>query len=151
MQRELNSAEVSDLLNRNFELQGKVLQHMRIVDSGQWDQIWLNTPRWTIFSPVEGAIAVLPIPTWGLAIDDDKYGTVVVFPDAKGTLHFSAEVAPQLAGEINKPPFLSPAGNTLEQFFEDLKTAVGRTAALMILGGVVYIIVVNVFNKYLNE
>lgn len=132
MQRELMPAEVSDLLNRNFDLQAKVLSHTRIVQSGQWDQVRMN----------ESVFPNLPIPTKGRALNDDKFGVVVVFPDAKGTLHFSSNVAPEiLNSDINKPPYESPSGNTLAQLVADLFTGLQNIGAGVALVGVLYLAV----------
>ena len=129
MQRKLTAGEVSDLLNRNFDLQAKVLAHGRIVDSGQWDQIGMN----------ESVFERLPIPTKGLAFQDDKFGVVVVFPDAKGELYFSGEGSPAfLDSDVNKPPYESPSGNTFGQMLADLKNAFGSIVAGVVITAVVY-------------
>lgn len=133
MQRELTPAEISDLLARNFDLQAKVLQHNRLfVDTGQWDQVRMN----------EANFPNLPIPTKGRILRDDTYGVVVVFPDAKGNLHFSADVAPVLLNsDITKPPYESPSGNTLTQFLADLRASFGVIVSGLVLVAIAYLIV----------
>ena len=133
MQRSLTPAEVSDLLNRIPDLQRRVLLHERLFESGTWDQIKLNSldhhDR-------------LPIPPRGLAVRDDKYGTVVVFPDAAGQLHFSGDVTAASVDALNKPRFASPTGNTMEQFLADVRASLGTLVAGAVILWIVYLVVV---------
>jgi hypothetical protein len=135
--RDLTPAEVTDLLNRHFDLAGRVLQFKRIVDSGQWDQWKQNEPSW-----FWGIVYDLPIPTRGLALIDDRYGNVVVFPDAAGTLHYTGSVNMGVATQINLPPFQSPTGNTWDQLIQDLMKAGVKVAAAAFVGAIVYALVV---------
>lgn len=127
MQRELQPAEISDLLNRHFDLQQQVSRHRSIVASGSWDQIRMN----------ESVFAGLPIPTKGRLVRDDKYGNVVVFPDAGGNLHYSADVPSENLGDITKPPFHSPTGNTLEQLLTDVQKGVERVFGSIVAAAVI--------------
>lgn len=138
MQRELQPAEVEDLLSRQFDLNAKVLTFQRIVDSGQWDQVRQNEAQWS-WSAWGTVVVDLPIPTRGLAVPDEKFGLVVVFPDAAGKLHYSADVAPAVGAAINQPPFQSPSGNTAQQILADLISGLGRIAAGLTIAGLVYV------------
>lgn len=127
MQRELTASEIDDLLARQFGLYAKVLAHQKIVHDGNWHQG--AQVEWN-----------LPIPTRGVAVLDDAYGQVVVFPDASGVLHYNAFVADastapgvQPASEIGKPQFDSPTGNTLDQILSDLKRTAAGVALLAVL------------------
>jgi hypothetical protein len=134
--RDLTPAEVSDLLARHFDLNAKVLQFKRIVDAGQWDQWRQNQASWW------GTVYDLPIPTRGLSVTDDKYGTVVVYPDVAGTLHYVGNVAAGVGNQINLPPFQSPSGNTWDQLIQDLMKAGVKVAAAAFVGAIVYALVV---------
>lgn len=130
MQRELTADESAELLSRNFDVNAKVVQHRRIVEAGQWDQVMMN----------ESVFFKLPIPAKGLIFSDAQFGVLVIFPDAAGALHFSADAAADLlASDITKPPFQSPSGNTLTQFLTDLQKGFAGIVTGLLLIGLVYL------------
>jgi hypothetical protein len=131
--RDLLPDEVTDLLNRHFDLNGRVLQFQRIVDAGQWDQWRQNEASW-----LWGIVYDLPIPTRGVSVVDDKYGTVVIFPDVAGVLHYVGNVQSGVGVQINLPPFQSLSGNSLEQTLADLVKGVGKIAAGVVVVMLLY-------------
>lgn len=131
VQRELTAAEISDLLDRSPDLAARVSTHNALIKP-QWDQGSMQ--EWN-----------LPIPTRGYSLTDSKYGQVIVFPDAKGNLHFNGFVGGTVGAEIDKPVFESPSGNTIEQYLSDfqkgIQTTLGTIVSAAIIIGVVYVVV----------
>lgn len=130
MQRELTTAEVSELLSRNYDLARRVSEHKIIVAQGGWSQVttaggWLS------------GLLSYPIPPGGLAVHDDKFGAVIVFPDAAGALHFNADVASSAVNAVNLPPYESPTGNTMTQTLSDIEAAAHRLLTGLLIGLVV--------------
>jgi hypothetical protein len=126
MARTLTQPEIEDLLARNFALAGWVTAHEVLFSTpGSWDQVRFGSPDF----------ANLPIPPAGRIVRDDKYGNVLIFPDASGKLHYTADVSDQIATQVNLPPYYSPP-NYLRGI-EDAFGALFKTFGVAIVGGVI--------------
>jgi hypothetical protein len=122
MTRKLSNMEVFDFLGRHPEVNNLVAQHEHMLQSGGW--VWDQTQGgWNAAELVELAAAgaftlALPIPPRGLAVDDDVYGSVVIFPDARGLLHFTSTDNQSLVTEVRKPYYYEDP--RYWELFEDL-------------------------------
>lgn len=97
--RPLSNYEVESFLSRHTEIRRAVAEHEAEFGYNGWrqyDQI--------LATQEEGW---LPIPPRGLATADTSFGNVVVFPDAKGILHYVATDNRALIAEVNKPAYQS--------------------------------------------
>jgi hypothetical protein len=113
----LTATEQAGLLARNPILAARVVEFINVVNTIGYNQA-PEPSAGTDFSAagiLDYWLQKLPgwIPTWGLLVNDSYFGPVVVFPDASGTLHFTATSAP--TGDINKPPYESPDQSPLAQ------------------------------------
>lgn len=139
--RQLGDHEVIDFLERNPNVRDVVHLHESLYGfdgSFRWDQV---------LAAESSDPALFPIPPRGLAVQDDAYGFVVVFPDASGVLHFNATDNTSLVSEIGKPVYTSDP-----QFFElyadianrygEVAQAVARAAQtdLIVLGAVALVV-----------
>jgi hypothetical protein len=131
-QRELTGEEVARLLDRNPDIESRVLQHRNLfVGTGQWDQVRMN----------EANYPNLPVPAKGLHFNDTEFGSVIVAVEADGDLRFIGNVG-TVPADIDAPPHQSPSGNTPEQWLKDLMngllqpiaTGAGKGIGIAIIG-----------------
>lgn len=101
MARKLNDYEVQLLFTDNPDLYQRTVAHDDFVSRFGWDQVSWAT------------VDTMPIPVRGYTVTDPQLGTVIVFPDSSGTLHYIATTTPQeqsVAGTIMQPSYESPDG-----------------------------------------
>lgn len=106
MARALSNPEVQALFNDLPEVYGRAIAHDTFVRANGWNQV-----AWALR-------ADLPIPVRGLTVNDPAIGTVIVFADSRGVLHYTlAQSANEqsLAVQIQKPEFQSPTVSLLDQ------------------------------------
>ncbi len=102
--RSLSTYEMLDFLNHHDHESDLVREHEAMFNPvtgyRSWDQVLysMGYDEWGL---------PLPIPPRGLAVNDEAYGVVVIFPDAKGGLHYSATDNESLIAEIQKPIYSS--------------------------------------------
>lgn len=122
MGRTLTTIERAGFLVRNPAVAARVTMHEWLVDHFGWDQ--MPGGPWQI--------EYRAIPTWGLAVSD-SLGTVVIFPDASGTLRFTVHADGSFDPEVvNAPVYQSPTNNSVAQSIEDLKMGVSRIGVVLI-------------------
>lgn len=132
-QRLLTSSEIFEFLSRHPLIDLKVEATKLAMALIGYDQ--LNTPpAWYEFDLDIGLIG----PS-GIAVDDEKYGTVVIQPAPNGNIYFSGwtTVRPNI---INLPPYESPPNPNPEPPCDWLCTLDKyKNAALLIVGSLLAI------------
>lgn len=120
--------QIQDFLNRNAAAAAAVAAHENeFLAPGAyetWDQVALSQDD------------SLPVRVRGNAYTDPSYGSVIVYPDAAGVLHFSATDNAALVAAVNKPAYVSPSGNTfldlLSEFEHNLTTGLETVAIVAV-------------------
>lgn len=144
MARELSPIEVVGVLEFNPTIESMVQQHDQYVLEHGWNQVTL------VQNP--GMNATIPIPVWGRTFTDATYGRIIIFPDARGLLHFTVAETPQdigVANEIDKPVYYSSSPGIIQEFLDQVSkiaTGVGTSivtgvSAGLIIAGIVGIII----------
>lgn len=106
MARNLTPDEVDALLASDWDLAQRVWAHRQGVTLWGWDQV----------ANANLGPDVLNIPARGYTVDYAPLGTVVIFPDAAGTLHFllpQSSAEQSVAVEVAKPSYVSPDAGIL--------------------------------------
>lgn len=84
---EMTSDQVDQFLTRTPSAKNAVLEHNALVALGIWGQ----AVEGSIWDNELGIYLPAPIPADGLRFNDSRFGPVVIFPDANGSLHFLTE------------------------------------------------------------
>ncbi len=106
--RPLSDHEIFEFLANIPQAASAVQRHEQAFLVENHPYVWDQTVSNHILVTITGDTLLqdLPIPPRGLAFDDATYGHVIIFPDAKGILHFTATTNDSLANEIRKPAYV---------------------------------------------
>lgn len=105
MARSLSDPEIQELFSEVPGLYDRTVQHDQFVTANGWSQV-----AWALRED-------LPIPVRGTAVNA-PLGTVILFPDASGILHYILMETAQdksLANEVQKPTYESPTPGLIEE------------------------------------
>lgn len=115
MARKLNDYEVQLLFTDNPAVYDLTTAHDQFVSRFGWDQVgWAQ-------------VDTMPIPVRGYVTSDPNLGTVIIFPDSAGTLHYLVTTTPDensLAQQIMLPGYESPDPGFVEGVVEQLNAMV---------------------------
>lgn len=125
----LNDVQIEEFLKRHPDARAKVNRFLNQVEAGGWDES-PNTPA-----------RQYAIPMWGFSVPDTEFGNVLIDPDFNGLLHFSGNITPQQAIEVNKRQFISPPGDPKPWWEQMIEWAP------WVVGGVLLIGVLNVMPR----
>jgi hypothetical protein len=121
----MNTYEILGLFQRNPAIEARVHEFEYQVRN------WYGGN----YNPEDSGEYGYAIPKYGIAVNDAVLGWVAIFPDQNGVLIYTADIAPTLGEEINKPVYQSPwseqgggLSGVVVQVFDDLKKGLGSIA-----------------------